>query len=265
MLINIVGTSKVSLVLSKILVEKGFKMGYVVSRSRQRATAFVRKLSQGIPITYDEDFLLKDIVFISVPDGVIDLVYSNIKTRLSDDVNIYHFSGFLTSYIFEDADRFGWGRGSIHPNLSFADEKIALKSIHRCCFGIEGNEKGLSLARNIVQQISNCWIEIPVQAKMAYHLAAVLASNFSVGLAYLAQRLYDLYGLDGFEKIIPTLMLNTSRNVSKLGVKDSLTGPVARGDWVVVEKEQELFEKCFAKYKDLYANMVRVLKEIKGR
>ncbi|MFN3282877.1 MAG: DUF2520 domain-containing protein, partial [Pseudothermotoga sp.] len=91
----------------------------------------------------------------------------------------------------------------------------------------------------------------------------VLASNFTVGLAYLAERLYHLYGIDGFEKIIPPLMFNTSKNISVLGVKASLTGPVARGDWSVVESERKLFEDRFQQYTDLYMSMIRVLKEIK--
>ncbi|HEY8542315.1 MAG TPA: DUF2520 domain-containing protein, partial [Pseudothermotoga sp.] len=103
------------------------------------------------------------------------------------------------------------------------------------------------------------------QAKVAYHLAAVLASNFSVGLAYLAKKLYDLYGINGFEKIIPSLMMSTSKNISTLGVKPSLTGPVARGDWDVVENEGKFFENCFPKYKDLYMIMTEVLREIKER
>ena len=265
MFINVAGTSKVSLVMCKILAKKDFSIGYVISRSREKAAAFVRKIGQGTPVSYDEDFLLRDVVFISVPDSVISSVYSNLKEKLSVDVNIYHFSGFLSSDIFEDADERGWGRGSIHPNLSFADEKIAFKLIEKCCFGIEGNEKGLDLARKIVQQISNYWVEITPQAKVAYHLAAVLASNFNVGLAYLAKKLYDLYGINGFEKIIPSLMMSTSKNISTLGVKPSLTGPVARGDWDVVENEGKFFENCFPKYKDLYMIMTEVLREIKER
>ncbi len=263
MFINIAGTSKVSLVLSKVLIKKDFSVGYIVSRSREKATKFVQQIGQGMPVTYDEDFSLRDIVFLSVPDSMIGLIYSRLRKKMSNNVNIYHFSGFLSSEIFEDADEQGWGRGSIHPNLSFASEKIALKAVKKCCFGIEGNEKGLELARKIVQQISNCWVEIPKQAKIAYHLAAVLASNFTVGLAYLAERLYDLYGIDGFEKIIPPLMFNTSKNISVLGVKASLTGPVARGDWSVVESERKLFEDCFQQHADLYMSMIRVLKEIK--
>lgn len=265
MVINIVGTSKVSSVLSKVLIRKDFLIGYVVSRSKEKAVRFVKKMGQGTPVSYDENFCLTDIVFISVPDGAIGPVYSQLRKKLSKDVNIYHFSGFLSSEVFKDADEQGWGRGSLHPNLSFANEKIALRLVKKCCFGIEGNEKGLDLAKKIVQQISNCWVEIPKESKIAYHLAAVLASNFNVGLAYLAEKLYDLYGIDGFEKIIPPLMLNTSKNISTLGVKSSLTGPVARGDWAVVEGERKLFENCFPEYGDLYTSMIKILKEIKER
>jgi len=102
-----------------------------------------------------------------------------VKNRL-EEASAFHFSGFLDSEIFKDFDQKGWARGSIHPNLSFADEENALKYIKTCCFGIEGNREGLLVAKQIVEKISNCWVEIPYGSKGAYHLAAVIASNFNV-------------------------------------------------------------------------------------
>ncbi|MEJ5228657.1 MAG: DUF2520 domain-containing protein [Pseudothermotoga sp.] len=259
MVINIVGTSKVALVVCKTLVEGyDFSVGYVLSRSKERAISFVQKLGAGTPVNYEDEFTLKDIVFIAVPDSFIKPVYLQLKNKIDRDALIYHFSGFLSSDVFEGAT----GRGSIHPNLAFADEEVAFKMIRSCCFGIEGNERGLSRAREMVKKISGCWVEIPQDAKIAYHLAAVIASNFSVGLAYLAKKMYELHRMDGFEKIIPQLMLNTVENISKLGVENSLTGPVARGDWSVVEAEGVLFEKSFPEYGQIYKGFVDLLREI---
>jgi len=257
--INIAGTSKVALVFCKTLIEDNdFSIGYVISRSKERAFSFVQKLGAGTPVNYEDEFALKDIVFIAVPDSIIRYIYQQLKSKIDVDALIYHFSGFLSSEIFEGAT----GRGSIHPNLAFADEEVAFKMIKSCCFGIEGSEKGLSLARDMVKKISGCWIEIPQGAKGAYHLAAVMASNFTVGLAYLAKKIYELHRIDGFEKIIPQLMLNTVENISRLGVEDSLTGPVARGDWAVVEAEGVLFEKSFQKYREIYGTFVDLLRDI---
>ncbi|KUK21972.1 MAG: hypothetical protein PWQ72_364 [Pseudothermotoga sp.] len=261
--INVVGTSKVAFVLCKILLEEDFSIGCVVSRSKQRAEDFVAKIGQGFPKTYEEDFTLKGVTFFAVPDQSISEVYHKLKNRL-EEASAFHFSGFLDSEIFKDFDQKGWARGSIHPNLSFADEENALKYIKTCCFGIEGNREGLLVAKQIVEKISNCWVEIPYGSKGAYHLAAVIASNFNVALAYLSEKLYKLYNIKGFQEVIPKLMMSSVHNILKKGVQKSLTGPVAREDWLIVEKEREIFVKTFPEYKKLYDDMIDILIKIKG-
>ncbi len=264
LLINIIGTSKVALSLTKILLKHSYEVGYVVSRSRERAVIYCQKLGQGTPVEYHQNFLLSGITFFGVPDDVLDEIYKTIKDKIADGTLI-HFSGFKASEVFYDADERNIGRAVLHPNLSFADPSAVEAYIDKCCFGIEGNPKGIVLAEEIARTISNCYIKIPPNCKPAYHLAAVIASNFVVGLAYLSEIIYEKYKIEGFEKIIPALMLNTVTNISKLGVKKSLTGPVARGDWKVVEAEKEIFTRTFPDFANLYDAMVNVLKNLRGR
>ncbi|AEH50893.1 Rossmann-like and DUF2520 domain-containing protein [Pseudothermotoga thermarum] len=262
MIINIVGTSKVAFAITKALVEKGYKVEYVVSRQRDKAKAYVQTLGQGKPVEYEDNFELSGITFVAVPDDVLEKVYERIRKKVIGGTLI-HFSGFLGSEVFYDADSRDFGRASLHPNLSFADFKTAELHIRKCCFGIEGNDKGLKAAEEIAKSVSNCFVKIPPNVKPAYHLAAVIASNFLVGLAYLAKMLYEKYEIPNFDKIIPALMENTVHNISTLGVRKALTGPVARGDWKVVQAEKEIFINSFPDFAQFYDTMVRILSELK--
>ncbi len=264
MVLNVIGTSKVAFLITKILLEKGYTAGYVISRKRERAESFCQALGQGMPVEYDQDYVLSGIIFLSTPDDMLEYIYDKIRTRITNGTLI-HFSGFKSSQVFYDADERDLGRASLHPNLSFADLSVAESMIRSCCFGIEGNQRGISDAEKIAKQISNCYVTIPTESKPAYHLAAVVASNFLVGLAHLSKSIYEKNQIDGFEKIIPTLMLNTVKNICNLGVLESLTGPVARGDWKVVEAEREVFSRVFPKLANLYDLMVDLLKDLKGR
>jgi len=260
--VNVVGTSKVAFCICKILFANSeFEPGFVVSRDIRRANWFVKNLRCGLPTTYEELSELSGIVFVAVPDAVIERVFSKIKPRMTGRVCVFHFSGFLSSSIF-DVDDLDWGRGSIHPNMSFSDIDVALKSMERCFFGIEGNDYGMTVARKIVNSISEKFIELDENSKTAYHLAAVIASNFVTGLSHLAERLYSEYKIDRFRDIIPQLIRQTAENISKVGSVKALTGPVSRGDWNVVEKEGQIFKQNFTEYSQLYDVMIDILREM---
>lgn len=260
--VNVVGTSNVAFCICKILfANPEFKPGFVVSRNIQRAKWFTENLKCGLPTTYEKLGELSEIVFVAVPDAVIEGVFSKIKPRMRGRVCVFHFSGFLASSIF-NVDDLGWGRGSIHPNMSFSDTDVALKSMKRCFFGIEGNDYGMTVARKIVNSISEKFIELDENSKTAYHLAAVIASNFVTGLSHLAERLYSEYKIDRFRDIIPQLIQQTAENISRVGSVKALTGPVSRGDWNVVEEERQIFKQNFTEHSQLYDVMIDILREM---
>ncbi|HIP92137.1 MAG TPA: DUF2520 domain-containing protein, partial [Thermotoga sp.] len=99
--------------------------------------------------------------------------------------------------------------------------------------------------------------------KAYYHLAAVIAANFLVGLAYLSKSLYEISGV----KLIPTfnLMETTIENMKKNGIEKSLTGPVVRGEKEIIKEEGKIFEQVFSKYSEFYWYMVKILEEVKER
>ncbi|WP_284209310.1 DUF2520 domain-containing protein, partial [Chitiniphilus shinanonensis] len=68
--------------------------------------------------------------------------------------------------------------------------------------------------------------------KAAYHAATVVASNYLVTLAALAQQLAAQAGLDtdAASAVLGPLMRQTLDNVLALGPAAALTGPIARGD-----------------------------------
>lgn len=261
--LNVLGTSKVAFAVCKRLIEKGHRVSFVVSRSKEKAGTFVEGLSMGDAVTYQELKSLSGVILFAVPDSVIQHVYQQVKDKCVPGSCLIHFSGFHSSKIFVGADELGFSRVSMHPNLSFADPNIAYLNLPNCIFGLEGDEAGLRVAIELVEDISGKYVILSEDGKIAYHLAAVICSNFVVGLAALAEKIYSSSGVGNFRDLMSNLILNVAQNISIKGVADSLTGPVARGDWRVVEKEREIFEKIFPQFTTLYDNMIEVLKKLK--
>lgn len=261
--LNVLGTSKVAFAVCKRLIEKGHRVCFVTSRSKEKARTFVESLGVGDAVTYQELKSLSGVILFAVPDSVIQHVYQQVKDKCAPGSCLIHFSGFHSSKIFIDANELGFSRASMHPNLSFADPNIAYLNLPNCIFGLEGDEPGLRIAIELVEDISGKYVILSEDGKIAYHLAAVICSNFVVGLAALAEKIYSSSGVGDFHSVMSNLIFNVAQNISVKGVAESLTGPVARGDWQIVEKEREVFEKIFPQFTSLYNSLVEVLKRLK--
>jgi predicted short-subunit dehydrogenase-like oxidoreductase (DUF2520 family) len=73
-------------------------------------------------------------------------------------------------------------------------------------------------------------VEVPSDAKVIYHAAAVLAGNSLVALADLAGRLVAERGILGGAALFQPLMARTLANIAATDPATALTGPVKRGD-----------------------------------
>lgn len=73
--------------------------------------------------------------------------------------------------------------------------------------------------------------------RAAYHAAASIASNFLITLEASAERLAASAGVSR-ELLIP-LVRATVENWARLGSDRALTGPVARGDELTVQRQRE--------------------------
>ncbi len=258
MIVNIVGLGKVSLSIAR-QIKNNVEFGYLVSRDFEKAKAISKELG-GIPASYNDIFLLNDVVLFGLSDSILPNAKILVALKVKD-ITAIHFSGFHASTIFPK----DWNPASMHPNCAVADEFTKFKDV---IFGLEGTEKGLSVANKIVEMLGGKSVVIPTEKKGLYHLAAVISSNFPIALAYLSSILYSELGITDelSRKIISKLLKSVSENLAKYEIPDALTGPVKRGDWNIVNMERELFEDILVKKQicseNLYDEMINILRFI---
>jgi len=259
-LVNVVGIGKVSSAISYNLLGR-VRFGYILSRNFEKAKSLAERVG-GIPVTYDQEFLLNGTVLFGLTDAALNDAETLLNGKVGE-ITAIHFSGFHTSQVFPSS----WNPASMHPNCAVASEDVSFKNV---LFGLEGCDTGLETAKKIVEALGGRYFIVPTDKKVLYHLAAVISSNFPVGLASLSERIYKEIGLDEktAQELISHLFQTVSDNISKLPLNVALTGPVKRGDWAVVEVERVAFIEQFpqfSKYSQdcgLYDILVQVLKEI---
>lgn len=152
---------------------------------------------------------------------------------------------------------------SVHPMLAFAGKNVPTEQISKAYFTLEGGEQALEVIKNVLSICKNPYRIISAQNKVKYHAAACFASNFVVAVCAKAFELMNECGFseDEARSALAPLICENAANICKYGIKNSLTGPVSRGDVVTVSKHIAALDD---KSKDIYKMLSSILAELSG-
>jgi predicted short-subunit dehydrogenase-like oxidoreductase (DUF2520 family) len=185
-----------------------------------------------------------EIVFITTPDDAIARVASEVHWHKGQSV--VHCSGADSVDILEPARKYGAMVGCFHPLQTFAGTKQAIENIPGSTFCIEAVEPLLTTLKRMANDLDGQWIILKSQDKVAYHAAAVFASNYLVTLVKMATDFWKTFSIpaDQATKALLPLIRGTLHNIETIGIPQCLTGPIARGDVGTVKKHlQNIREK----------------------
>ena len=207
--------------------------------------------------------IASDILFITVVDGAIEMVWDQIKRFNLEGKIICHCSGAMSSDVFSNIDKCKAYRYSVHPLFACSSKDNSYKDISSALFTIEGSKEKLDFMKNLVESLGNKVQVIKAKDKVKYHASAVMASNQMIGLIKTA---CDLLKESGFSQenalsAIKPLIYGNIDNVYRQGLKDALTGPVARGDMGTVNKHLNVLD---GDTKNIYNLLTNKLIELKN-
>ncbi|WP_022665531.1 Rossmann-like and DUF2520 domain-containing protein [Desulfospira joergensenii] len=237
---SIIGCGRLGINLSVFLAQQGFMPAVLCSKSRASAQRAVKAAGAGRegrdPV---EAAKAADLVFITTPDTVIEPVCRAVAEAggFSSGSVVFHLSGALSSSILDSAKQTGAAIGSIHPLQAFAPYEAGQASpFTGINISLEGDDRAVALGQKIVSALGAGSFTIPTRAKVLYHAAAVVASNYLVTLEHAALSLLGEAGLDEKKaySILEPLIQGTLKNIKARGSVQALTGPVARGDHEVI-------------------------------
>ncbi|MFO0692970.1 MAG: DUF2520 domain-containing protein [Polyangiales bacterium] len=170
------------------------------------------------------------VVVLAVPDARIAEVAARLAEALPKGAILLHAAGARTAEELATARAHGASVAAMHPLVSFADRKRP-PSLAGSTFVISGDAKAVRAARGLARAVGARALVAPLQGP-AYHAAAALAANGTVGLVHAAVALLEALGADrrAAERALAGLLRTVVSNVEHVGVPNALTGPIARGD-----------------------------------
>ena len=234
--IGFIGAGIVGTALAILLNRRGYQIVAVADRSRTSAENLAKTINNCRVVNNQEVANTADLVFITTPDDTIATIASQVKWPKG--CSVVHCSGADSTDILEPARRSGVMVGGFHPLQTFAGVKQAIENIPGSTFAVEAEEPLLTSLKDMATTLGGRWIELKAVDKVAYHAAAVFASNYLVTLVKMSTDLWRTFDIpiDQATRALLPLIRGTIKNIETIGIPQCLTGPIARGDTGTITK-----------------------------
>lgn len=178
------------------------------------------------------------IVCLAVPDDAIAPLAAELAAEgaIGPGSVVLHLSGLLDRRSLAPLAQSGAALGSFHPLQTIADPAAAPARFAGAWAGIEGDSRALAAGETLAECMGMHAVRLSGEGKAAYHAGAVMAANYTVALAGVAERLALAAGVpeDVAARIYLPLLRGAAANL-ELGPTVALTGPIRRGDTRTVE------------------------------
>lgn len=237
--LGLIGAGRVGRALGRCLRELGWKINVVVTRSEASARRAARLIGAGKPHAgLTRHLLVPRVILIATPDDQISSVARELARMGGEELRgkiVLHTSGGLDSRVLAAVKECGAAVGSMHPLQTFSG--VGMPVLEGRVFAVEGDPPAVSMARQIARSLGASPVRIAGEKKIFYHAAAALASGHVLALVEAATQLLISLGMKRSEAVRALLPLTRQvlDNFQRLGPRPAWTGPLARGDYRVVE------------------------------
>ena len=235
----IVGAGRVGRALGRRLRELGWKIGVVVTLSEASSRRAVRFIGAGKPHGgLTRHVLVSNVILIATPDDAIPTVARELARMGGEELRgriVLHTSGALDSRAIAPVKAFGAAVGSMHPLQTFSG--VGVPDLAGKVFAVEGDVVAVRVARQIARALGGSQVQIAAGKKVLYHAAAALAAGHLLALVEAATQLLISLGMKRSEATRALLPLTRQvlNNFERVGPRAAWTGPLARGDYKIVE------------------------------
>lgn len=267
-IVNVIGCGKVGKTLAKLVHQTGAgKIQDLYSRSSQSAKNASEFIGAGRVVDDLPAMRTADIWLIAVPDSQISII-GDALGRVSNEARApgldrpvaVHCSGFESSALLEPLQAKGFSVASVHPAMSFADPESSVAMFKGTPCAVEGDPRSTQLLGEWVREFGGSPFELKASNKGLYHAAAVFSANLNVVLQAVAIEAWQACGVhpDLISKLHAALLGTTTQNLLQMDPAQALTGPAARGDTRVVERQHDIVKQWHPEAAQAYEVLSRL-------
>ncbi|MFN4004610.1 MAG: Rossmann-like and DUF2520 domain-containing protein [Hylemonella sp.] len=259
--LNLIGPGRVGRTLARLWQQQGvLQLQDVLATSAASAQAAVAFIGAGRPAATLAAMQAADAWLIAVPDRQIAATAQALAALPQPAALAFHASGSLPADALQPLAQRGWRVASAHPLLSFATPERAVQQFAGTLCALQGDAAALGDLQAWLTAIGARCCTLRAEDKLLYHAAAVYATNFLPVLQAVAERLWRDSGLAAAElpALRARLLGHALDNLLALGPQGALTGPAARGDQELVQRQLQALTDWDADAGQAYAALSRL-------
>ena len=233
----LLGAGKVATHLASALVQAGYSLLQVWSRTEASA----RALAEPLGVAYTNELAAvvadADIYIACVADGALPEVTKEIVARVqcsSHSPLFLHTAGSVPMDVWREAGAIHYG--ILYPLQTFSKER-AVNMREVSLFIEASDEETMVMIEALAHRLSGKVFHADSERRSRLHIAAVFACNFTNAMYSVAHRLLASDGIP-FEVLLP-LIDETAQKVHTLAPREAQTGPAVRGDMNVMQHHTE--------------------------
>ena len=178
MKIGFIGAGKVGFSLGKYFSIHGISLSGYASQSETSAKEAAQFTNSNAYSQYADLIADSDIIFLTVTDGAIALVWDSIKELPIAGKIFCHCSGSLSSGIFSEIEQCGAFGYSLHPLFAIHSKQTSYKDLSNTLFTLEGDKEHLSDMQMLVEGLGNKVQIIPTESKTKYQKRNIMQLQY---------------------------------------------------------------------------------------
>ncbi len=253
--ITILGSGNVATHLGKAFLKDGHRIQQVYSRNLANAQALALLLDATATDSVAMIQTDADLYLLAVSDQAIGSLAAELPRTLRGIV--VHCSGANSMDLLARFPHYG----VIYPPQSLRKEKDS--TLSDIPFGVEGYPLATeNLLLRVMQKIAPRSFPCNSQQRLALHVAAVFANNFTNSLFQISYELLQAQALP-FDLLHP-IMLETVQKAMQHEPSSIQTGPAQRGDKLTIEKHLQFISEM-PNWVKIYQQLTEEISSKKGK
>ena len=255
--INIIGCGRAASSLGRLWQDIGkVQIGGILNRSEASAERAVKAVGAGQALNTYQQFEPARYWLIGTSDGQIEAAARALSLACPDMTGstVFHLCGRHSVNILTPLQDKGSQIAAVHPVRSLTDKRLSLEGFAGTACVAEGNIPALHAVQGLFEAIGGIWMPVRNIDRGLYHAAVSIISNVTKAVAWKAQNWLVDSGLDEnmAADVTHKLLTSTREDVSRSGAKQSITGPVVRGDTSTVEAHLHSLKKVHPEDVEVY-------------
>jgi len=265
--INIIGCGRAAGSLARLWLEDGrFNIGDVMNRSEARSLEAVESIGSGTAVSSLEQMKPADFWLIGTNDDQVEVVAQALTARRSDlrGSLVFHLAGRFGLDVLAPLDQPGIHLAALHPVRSLTDAALSLEGFSGTACVAEGTVAALAMLKPLVTSIGGTWLPVSAIDRGLYHASVSIISNVTKAVAWKAQKWQQKAGLpkETATAVTHQLLASTMEDLFRSGARQSITGPVVRGDTSTIEAHIEAIRAAHPEDVDVYRILARTVLEL---